>query len=99
MARQKAQVQVEEVTTEEATIEEVVTPEVLTIEKVSERVELIKQIVEEEHPVIASEKAHLEQDKLFRDVLESIAKGSEDSTGLAEGALEVLNIEFTRVYR
>ncbi|MDF2534403.1 MAG: Waukesha92 13 [Bacillales bacterium] len=79
--------------------QEVTTEVELTIEKVSERVELIQQIVQEEHPVVASEKAHVEQDKLFKDVLEAIAKGSENPTGLAEATLAVLNIEFTRVYR
>jgi SepF-like predicted cell division protein (DUF552 family) len=94
MAKQQTKAQVEE-----ATNEEVTTANVLTVEKVSERVELIKQFVEEEHPVIASEKAHTEQDKLFKDVLEAVANGSEDSKGLATEALKVLNIEFTRVYR
>jgi predicted GTPase len=73
--------------------------QVLTQKKVSERIEAIKQIIEEEHPVVASEKAHIEQDKLFKDVLEAIAKESENPTGLAKAALEVFNVEFTRVYR
>jgi predicted GTPase len=99
----KAQVQVEEttagVTPEEATAEEIITEDVLTIENVSERVERVKQIVQEEHPVIASEKAHIEQDELLKDVLSAIANGAEDAKGLAEKTLEVFTIDFTRWYK
>jgi hypothetical protein len=71
----------------------------ITKEQVSERLDSIKQIIEEEHPAVASEKAHIEQDKLFKDVLEGIANGAEDPVGLAEAALQVLNLEFTRWYK
>jgi hypothetical protein len=73
--------------------------QVLTIGHVTDRVELIKQIVQEEHPVVASEKAHIEQDKLLKDVLEAIDNGTEDAAGLAGAALEVFRIEFTRWYK
>jgi hypothetical protein len=94
----KEQVKAEE-TTAGVTPEEATTEEVLTIEKVSERVDRVKQIVQEEHPVIASEKAHIEQDELLKDVLSAIANGAEDAKGLAEKALEVFTIDFTRWYK
>jgi predicted GTPase len=100
----KEQTKVEEVknagvTPEEVTTKDIVTADVLTIENVSKRVERVKQIVQEEHPVIASEKAHIEQDELLKDVLSAIANGAEDAKGLAEKTLEVFNIDFTRWYK
>jgi hypothetical protein len=71
----------------------------ITKEIVNERLELIKQIVAEEHPAVTSEKAHIEQDKLIREVLEGIAAGADDPVGLSNAALEVFNIEFTRWYK
>jgi hypothetical protein len=104
MKEVKGQTKVEEkktagVTPEEVTTEEIETADVLTIERVSERVERVKQIVQEEHPVIASEKAHIEQDELLKDVLSAIATGAEDAKDLAEKALEVFTIDFTRWYK
>lgn len=73
--------------------------QLISKEQVNERLELINKVVKEEHPVIASEKAHVEQDRLARDVLEGIANGAEDPVGLAAKALEVFEIEFTRWYK
>ncbi|MBT2735145.1 hypothetical protein J7E66_10395 [Bacillus sp. ISL-7] len=86
-------------TTEQVTEEQtVVVSPIITKENVKDRLELIHKIVKEEHPVIASVKAHIEQDLLVRDVLEGIAKGAEDPVGLAEAALEVFKSEFTRSF-
>jgi hypothetical protein len=73
--------------------------QLITKEDVKERLEFISKIVKEEHPVIASEKAHVAQDKLVKAVLEGIANGADDPVGLAAAALEVFNIEFTRWYK
>jgi hypothetical protein len=91
----------EQISTEEQVTEEqpVETIQLITKEQVNERLELINTIVKEEHPVIASEKAHVEQDRLIRDVLEGIANGAEDPAGIAAKALEVFEIEFTRWYK
>lgn len=90
------QIGTEEQVTEEQPVDAI---QLITKEQVNERLELINKIVKEEHPVIASEKAHVEQDRLARDVLECIANGAEDPVGLAAKALEVFEIEFTRWYK
>lgn len=86
----------EEVKQEEQYIQAALT--VLTVDHVNERLEAIRQVIKEEHPVVASEEAHEEQDKLLRDVLEAIANGAEDPVGLSKAVLEVFNVEFTRWY-
>lgn len=91
----KKTVSEEEVVVVEQTVDSV---QSITKESVKERLELIQKIVKEEHPVIASIKAHTEQDLLILDVLAGIANGAEDPVGLASEALEVFKLEFTRSY-
>jgi HEAT repeat protein len=85
----------EEVITEEQPVAAV---QLITKEDVKERLEVIRKVVKDEHPVVASAKAHVEQDKLVREVLEGIANGAEDAEGLARTVAEVFTIEFTRWY-
>jgi hypothetical protein len=70
----------------------------LTKKQVKERVERIKELASELHPVVASERCHVEQDKLLKDVLVAIAAGAKDSDGLAKATLTVFDLEFTRMY-
>jgi hypothetical protein len=97
----KKKISEEQIGTEEPVTEEqqVAAIQLISKEQVNERLELISTIVKEEHPVIASEKAHVEQDRLVRDVLEGIANGADDPAGIAAKALEVFEIEFTRWYK
>lgn len=93
-ALEKEAINLEEVIEEQQVVES----QSLTKENVEERLELIRKIVKEEHPVIASEKAHIEQDKLLEDVLVAIGKGTAESAVLAGAALKVFNLEFRRSY-
>ena len=45
-----------------------------------------------------NETAHIEQDRLYTSVLESIAKNPRGAQRLAQEALKVQDIEFTRWY-
>jgi len=47
---------------------------------------------------IDDESAHVEQDKLWADVLRAIAAGDDEPVPLARRALDVLKIEFCRWY-
>ncbi|MEC3599012.1 hypothetical protein P4159_01430 [Bacillus thuringiensis] len=63
-----------------------------TKQQLNERLELIKEISGD------CEAAHVEQDKLLRDVLVGITSGADNPVYLAGRALEVFNIEFSRWY-
>ncbi|MEK4267066.1 hypothetical protein [Bacillus sp. FSL W8-0940] len=69
-----------------------------TKKELNERLDKIKRIVEEKHWASANIEAHVEQDKLLRDVLVGIANGADNPVYLAGRALEVFNIEFVRWY-
>jgi predicted DNA-binding ArsR family transcriptional regulator len=81
------------------TLEEITVTTAITFDQVHERLDEIKKLIEEQHPVVASEKAHVEQDKMLRDVLEAIAAGASNPVEMANAALEVFQIDFTRWYR
>lgn len=90
-----AQESIEEITTapEEEQIQQPITKK-----QIKERLALIKKMMKEEHPVNVSPKAHIEQDKLLKDVLEAIVEGAKDADGLAKAALAVYDLEFTRLF-
>lgn len=67
-----------------------------TKQQLNARLDYIRSIANAEW--CNSEKAHVEQDKLLRDVLVGITSGAENPVYLAGRALEVFNIEFSRWY-
>jgi ribosomal protein L22 len=96
MAKQKQSEEVLESITAAPTEEQA--DSLLTKKQVKERVDGIKEMASELHPVAASERSHVEQDKLLKDVLEAIAAGAKEPDGLAKAALAVYNVEFTRFF-
>ena len=62
----------------------------MKVEEVKARVESI------ENTKYDDEVAHSMEDALWQDVLEAIAKGSQDSQALAEEALKTTKIKFAR---
>lgn len=64
----------------------------MTLEQVQGRVESIRSGIHD------NESAHAEEDSLWEDVLEHIAKGGRNAKAIAAAALETRNIDFTRWY-
>jgi glutamine synthetase adenylyltransferase len=95
MAKKNAEVNEQELQAAEVA-EQSETVEGLTVDLVNTMLEEIRSIVEEKHPVVASEDAHRAQDQLLKEVLEAVANGANDAEGLAKAALLVFDIEFTR---
>lgn len=65
----------------------------MTVDDVKKRLALIRVEAETD-----DETAHAAQDGLYTDVLQAIADGAEDASGLAREALRVREIEFSRWY-
>ena len=65
----------------------------LTVEKVKEKVKIIKDASIEDY-----ESAHSLEDKLYIEVLKDISKGNPDAPKLAKAALAANKIKFPRWY-
>ncbi|GAA5417971.1 hypothetical protein Pryu01_03049 [Paraliobacillus ryukyuensis] len=65
-----------------------------TKEQLNKRLDKVRSLADEGD----DEKAHVEQDKLLRDVLVGITSGANDPVYLSGKSLEVFNIEFSRWY-
>jgi hypothetical protein len=77
MAKKNAEVNEQELQAAEVA-EQSETVEGLTVDLVNTKLEEIRSIVEEKHPVVASEDAHRAQDQLLKEVLEAVANGAND---------------------
>jgi hypothetical protein len=64
----------------------------MTEEEVLRRVAVIDEIAD------SVERAHLEADRLYFDVLEAIAAGAGNPAGLANAALTAANLDIARYY-
>jgi hypothetical protein len=64
----------------------------MTEEEVRQRVARIDEIAD------SVEKGHIEEDRLYRDVLEAIAAGASNPVGLAHAALSAQHLDIDRYY-
>ncbi len=64
----------------------------MTEDEVRRRVAKIDEIAD------MPEKAHMEEDRLYRDVLNAIAAGADNAVGLAREALAVGHLDLVRCY-
>ena len=64
----------------------------MTEDEVRQRVAAIDDIAD------SAEKAHIEEDRLYCDVLEAIAAGAVNPVGLARAALAARNLDMDRYY-
>lgn len=66
--------------------------EAVTPDDVASRVARVRDLVDD------AETAHIEEDRLYREVLAAIANGAPDAQALADKALETQWVEFVRWY-